>query len=160
MPLWLFWFLLGAGLIAIEALIAFTFYAGAVALGAFPAAIVAALGASLEVQVAVFAVGAAVSLLFIRPLAKRHLLTPAPIRTGIDTLIGAHATVVLAVDDDVGQVKIRGGDVWSARAADVGGRFSEGADVVVRSVKGVAVLVAEPEVEADAPAAAADATEG
>lgn len=46
MPDWLIWFLIGVGLIAFEAVAAFTLYAGAVAFGAFPAAIVAAFDAS------------------------------------------------------------------------------------------------------------------
>jgi membrane protein implicated in regulation of membrane protease activity len=81
MPMWLFWFLLGVGLIAFETLVAFTMYAGAIALGAFPAAIVAALDAPLEVQVAVFALGSGLSLVFVRPFAHRHLVTPQKIRT-------------------------------------------------------------------------------
>lgn len=133
------------GLIAFEAVVAFTLYAGAVALGAFPAAIVAALGASLEVQVAVFAVGSAFSLVVLRPIARRQLRTPQAIRTGTDTLIGAHATVIEPVDDDRGVVKIRGGDVWTARALEPGRSFDTGSDVVVREIRGVAALVTDPE---------------
>jgi membrane protein implicated in regulation of membrane protease activity len=150
-PYWLYWFLLGVGLIAFEALVAFTFYAGAIALGAFPAAIVAALGGSVELQVAVFAVGSAFSLLVIRPLAKRHLQTPATIRTGTDALIGAHAVALEPVDADGGQVKIRGGDVWTARSADPGTSFDAGAKLVVKNVRGVAVEVTAVEPDADPP---------
>jgi membrane protein implicated in regulation of membrane protease activity len=146
---WLIWFLIGVGLIAIEAVVAFTLYAGAVSLGAFPAAIVAAVGASLEIQVAVFAAGAAFSLLVLRPVARRQLQTSQSIRTGTDTLIGARATVVETVDDDRGLVKIRGGDVWTARSLEPGRSYAEGAEVVVREIKGVAALVADsPEPEA------------
>lgn len=141
MPLWLFWFLLGMALVAFEALIAFTFYAGAIALGAFPAAAVALAGGSLELQVAVFAVGAAVSILFIRPVARRHLDAPPAIRTGTDALLGSPAVVIRAVDADGGQVRIRGGDVWTARAADPATALPVGAEVIVREIRGVAVLV-------------------
>lgn len=143
MSLWLFWFLLGVLLIAVEAVVAFTLYAGAVALGAFPAAIIAAFGASVEVQVAVFAIGAAFSLVVLRPIARRQLQTQGA-RTGTDALIGARATVIERVDDDHGVVKIRGGDVWSARALDPEQSFDEGAQVLVRKIRGVFVLVAEP----------------
>jgi membrane protein implicated in regulation of membrane protease activity len=142
--MWLFWFLLGVFLIAVEVTVAFTLYAGAVALGAFPAAIVAAVGGSLELQVAVFAVGAALSLLLIRPLARKHLVTPPAIRTGSDALVGALATVVDPVDDDSGQVKIRGGDLWSARASKSGERFEKGAEVSVHAVRGVTVVIGAP----------------
>ena len=143
MSLWLFWFLLGVLLIAVEAVVAFTLYAGAVALGAFPAAIIAAFGASVEVQVAVFAIGAAFSLVVLRPIARRQLQTQGA-RTGTDALIGARATVIERVDDDHGVVKIRGGDVWSARTLDPEQSFDEGAQVLVRKIRGVFVLVAEP----------------
>lgn len=157
MPLWLVWFLIGMGLIAIEALVAFTFYAGAVALGAFPAALVAALGASVEVQVAVFSVGAAFSLVVIRPLARRHLITPAAIKTGVDQLPGSRAIVREPVDADGGQVKVVGGDVWSARTADPAARFEAGAEVVIVAIRGVSAVVAS---EADAAAMAAGAAAG
>jgi membrane protein implicated in regulation of membrane protease activity len=143
LSMWLFWFVLGVALIAVETLVAFTLYAGAVALGAFPAAIVAALGASVEVQVAVFAAGAAFSLVVLRPIARRQLQTQGA-RTGTDALISARATVLERVDGDHGVVRIRGGDVWSARPMSPEQTFDEGAQVVVREIKGVFVLVSDP----------------
>lgn len=141
--MWLFWFLLGVLLMAIEVTVAFTLYAGAVSLGAFAATIVAVFDGSLELQVAVFSVGAALSLLLIRPVARRHLVTPQRIRTGADALIGALATVTEAVDDDAGQVKVRGGDVWSARSEAPGERFEQGDEVSVREVRGATLLIGE-----------------
>lgn len=143
MPDWLYWFLLGVLLLAAEAAIAFTFYAGAVSFGAFPAALVAALGAALEVQVAVFAIGAAFSLIVLRPIARRHLEGSQLIRTGSDALIGARATVVRAVDEDGGTVKIKGGDVWTARSLAPRQRFEAGTEVVVHEIRGAAVLVSD-----------------
>jgi len=153
MPDWLYWFLLGVLLLAVEAVIAFTLYAGAVSLGAFPAAIVAALGASLEVQVAVFAIGAAFSLIVLRPIARRQLQRPQSIRTGTDALIGARATVVRTVDEDGGTVKIKGGDVWTARSLTPGKSFQAGAEVVVHEIRGVAALVTDPDSGQERPAA-------
>lgn len=143
MPDWLYWFLLGVMLLGTEALIAFTFYAGAVAFGAFPAAIVAAVGAPLEVQVAVFAVGAAFSVIVLRPVARQHLERPQSIRTGSDALIGARATVVRGVDEDGGTVKIKGGDVWTARSLTPTQSFEAGTEVVVHEIRGAAVLVSD-----------------
>ena len=141
MPEWLIWFLIGAGLIAFEAIVAFTLYAGALSLGAFPASIAAAAGASLELQVAIFAAGAAFSLVVIRPIARRHLNVPASIRTGTDSLLGEEATVTETVDADGGQVKVRGGSVWSARALEPGESYPVGERVSVQRVSGVALLV-------------------
>jgi len=141
MTMWLFWFLLGIGLIAFEAVVAFTLYAGTVGVAAFPAAIAAALGASVEVQVAIFAVGAALSILLLRPVAKAHLITPPTIRTNANALLGTIAIVTRPVDDDGGEVKIKGGEVWSARTAESGKSYAEGTEVTVREVRGVTVIV-------------------
>jgi len=142
MPEWLIWFLIGAVLIAFEAIVAFTLYAGALSLGAFPASIAAAAGASIELQVAIFAAGAAFSLVVIRPIARRHLEVPAAIRTGTDTLLGQEATVTEPVDGDGGQVRVRGGSVWSARAQNADESFEAGTRVAIRQVSGVTLLVA------------------
>lgn len=150
MPDWLIWFLIGVALLATEALVAFTLYAGAVSLGAFPASLVAALGGSPELQVAVFAGGAAFSLLVLRPIARRQLDTTGT-RTGTDNLIGAHAVVTETVTDDGGLVKIRGGEVWTARSLDSRRSFATGEEVVVREIRGVAAFVtaSEPDGESD-----------
>ena len=145
--MWLFWFLLGVGLMAVEVTVAFTLYAGAVSLGAFAATIVAIFDGSLELQVAGFSVGAALSLLLIRPVARRHLVTPQRIRTGPDALIGALATVTEAVDDDSGQVKVRGGDVWSARSSAHGERYERGAEVSVRAVRGATLVIGDADAD-------------
>jgi membrane protein implicated in regulation of membrane protease activity len=139
--MWLFWFLLGISLVAVEVLVAFTLYAGTVGLAAFPAAIAAALGAPVELQVAIFAVGAALSVLLVRPVAKAHLVTPPSIRTNTDALIGVFATVTQVVDDDSGEVKVRGGEVWSARSGGPGESYPKGTEVSIKQVKGVTVVV-------------------
>src|SRR5436309_2383449 len=77
------------------------------------AAVVAAAGVVVEIQVAVFLVCTVASLAFIRPIAKRHLRTPARLRTGTAALVGTQALVLERVDRDCGQVKI-GGEVWTA----------------------------------------------
>ncbi len=70
---WLVWFLIGMGLLIVEVAIAFTFYAAPIALGAFGAAIVAALGGGIELQLVAFIIGSLLSLAFLRPL-----VAPAP----------------------------------------------------------------------------------
>lgn len=152
MPEWLIWFLIGAGLIAIEAMVAFTLYAGALSLGAFSATVAAGAGASVEVQVATFAAGAAFSLVVLRPIARRHLNAPEATRTGTDTLVGRDAVVVEPVDAGGGQVRVPSGGIWSARAAEPDQSFAASERVTVRGVSGVALLVARPEGDPDGPA--------
>ena len=102
----------------------------------------AAIGLPVEVQVAVFAVASAASLALVRPVAKRHMRTPARLRSGTAALVGTRATVLERVDGERGQVKI-GGEVWTARAYDEDDVFEPGARVDVMKIEGATALVAE-----------------
>jgi membrane protein implicated in regulation of membrane protease activity len=82
------------------------------------------------------------SLAVLRPIARRHLRTPAQIRTGTAALVGSRAVVLDRVDGDGGQVKI-GGEVWSARSFDEDHVFEEGARVEVLQIKGATALVSD-----------------
>src|SRR5687767_8983489 len=114
MPDWAIWFIVGAALMAGELLVTAAVL-GPIGLAAFGAGIVAALGASSEVQIAAFIVFTLLSLVFARPIAKRHLVPQPPeFRTNAPALIGEEALVMQQVDRDSGQVKV-GGEVWSAR---------------------------------------------
>lgn len=114
---WLFWFLLGMALLGTELLVAFTLYAGSVAFAALVASLVAALGASLEVQILAFIIGSGLTLVFVRPIARRHLIVEDKVKVGHETLVGKQAMVLQDVSVDGGRVKIEG-DVWSARTED------------------------------------------
>jgi membrane protein implicated in regulation of membrane protease activity len=105
-----------------------------------PAALVAAVGGSLTLQLIVFIIGAIASLAFIRPVARRHLHTPPKIRTGTAALIGARATVLQRVDAGGGRVKI-GGEEWTARSYDEDDVYEEGARVEVLKIEGATALV-------------------
>jgi membrane protein implicated in regulation of membrane protease activity len=118
------------------------FFLGLLALGAAVAAIAAAVGLSVELQVALFAVTSVASLAFIRPIALRHLKTPARLKSGTAALVGTRAIVLERVDADRGQVKI-GGEVWTARAYDEDDVFEPGARVDVMKIDGATALVAE-----------------
>ena len=93
MPDWAIWFIVGAALMAGELLVTAAVL-GPIGLAAFGAGIVAALGASGEVQIAAFIVFTLLSLVFARPIAKRHLLAqPAEFRTNAPALVGEEALV-------------------------------------------------------------------
>jgi membrane protein implicated in regulation of membrane protease activity len=110
------------------------FLLGPIGLAAIGAAVVAALGGSIELQIAAFIVLSLLSIFILRPIARRHLKTP-PIdkRTGAGALIGRDALVLERVDRDRGQVKI-GGDHWSARSTNPTDVFEPGDRVLVDSV--------------------------
>ena len=141
MPDWVFW-LIGAGLLAAGEVATLGFFLGAVALAALPAAAAAAAGAGPAVQLAVFIVASIASLAVIRPVARRHLRTPAAIRTGTAALVGARAVVLDRVHADGGRVKI-GGEEWTARPYDDDSVFEEGARVEVMKIQGATALVSD-----------------
>jgi membrane protein implicated in regulation of membrane protease activity len=141
MPDWVIWAVAAAALAGGEVL-SLGFFLGLLALGAAVAALAAAVGVSVELQVALFAVTAVASLAFIRPIALRHMKTPARLRSGTAALVGARAIVLERVDADRGQVKI-GGEVWTARAYDEDDVFEPGARVDVMKIDGATALVAE-----------------
>jgi membrane protein implicated in regulation of membrane protease activity len=141
MPDWLIW-AIAAGVLATGEILTVSLFLGPIAIAAAIAALVAATGVAAEVQVAVFLVATAASLAFIRPIAKRHLRTPARLRTGTAALVGTQALVLERVDRDRGQVKI-GGEVWTARSYDEDEVFEPGARVDVMKIDGATALVAE-----------------
>ena len=142
MPDWVFWLVFAAVLAAGE-VATLGFFLGAVAVAALPAALVAALGGGLALQLLVFIIGSVASLAFIRPVARRHLHTPPSISTGTAALIGARATVLQRVDaGGGGRVKI-GGEEWTARPYDEDDVYEEGARVEVLKIEGATALVSD-----------------
>jgi membrane protein implicated in regulation of membrane protease activity len=141
MPEWVAWTIVAAAL-AVGEMLTVSFFLGPVALAAAIAAVVAAIGAGVEVQFAVFVFCSAASILFLRPIALRHMHTPASLRSGTAALVGQRAIVLERVDGDGGQVKI-GGEVWTARSYDESDVFEPGARVDVMKIDGATALVAE-----------------
>ena len=141
MPEWVAWTIVAAAL-AVGEIFTLGFFLGPVALAAAIAAVVAGLGASVELQFAVFVVLSAASVLVLRPIALRHMKTPGALRTGTAALVGQRALVLQRVDADSGQVKI-GGEVWTARPYDENDVFEPGMRVDVMKIDGATALVAE-----------------
>ena len=84
-------------------------------IGAFFAAIVAALGGGIYLQLVAFAVFTLISLFWVRPFAKRYLHKGEDTRvSNADALMGRQGRVVEAVKaDGFGRVQIDG-DIWKA----------------------------------------------
>jgi membrane protein implicated in regulation of membrane protease activity len=136
------WWLIAAGVLAVGEIATLGFFLGLIAVAATLAAVVALIGAGLAIQWVVFIAASLGSVLVLRPIARRHLRTPARLRTGTAALVGGPATVLQRVDRDGGQVKI-GGEVWSARSYDDDDSFEPGARVEVMKIDGATALVAE-----------------
>jgi membrane protein implicated in regulation of membrane protease activity len=140
-PAWVVW-LVVAALLGVGEALTLTFFLGPLAVGAVLAALVAALGGGVVVQVLVFLAVALASLAVLRPVARRHLRSPAALRTGTAALPGSSAVVLERVDDLGGRVKI-GGEVWTARAFFEGQVYEPGARVEVAKIEGATALVIE-----------------
>jgi membrane protein implicated in regulation of membrane protease activity len=118
------------------------FFLGPVALAGLGAGIVALAGVGVLGQFLVFICGSIASVLFLRPIAKRHLHMPAALRTGTAALEGTKAVVVRRVDANGGRVRI-GGEEWSARAYMEDQVLEPGTRVEVVKIEGATALVYE-----------------
>jgi membrane protein implicated in regulation of membrane protease activity len=141
MASWVLW-LIAAAVLAAGEVATLGFFLGPIALAAAAAAAVAAAGAGEELQFIVFIAGSLASLLIVRPIARRHIRTPARIRTGTAALIGARAIVLDRVDGAGGRVKL-GGEEWTARAFDEDCVFEPGTRVEVMKIEGATALVSD-----------------
>ena len=138
---WVLW-VIAAGVLAAGEVLTMGFFLGPVAIAAAIAAIVAVAGGGLVPQFIVFILCSIASIAFLRPIARRHLHTPAQIRTGTAALVGSRAVVLERVDANTGSVKI-GGEVWTARSYDEVSVFEPGDRVDVLKIDGATALVHE-----------------
>jgi membrane protein implicated in regulation of membrane protease activity len=138
---WVAW-MIAAVALAVGEILTVDFFLGPIAIAATVAAIVAVVGAGLTAQLLAFVVTAVASLVFLRPIARRHLHSAPRIRTGTAALVGARAVALERVDVHTGSVKI-GGEVWSARTYDEDDVIEPGARVEVMKIQGATALVAK-----------------
>ncbi|MBZ6202403.1 NfeD family protein [Streptomyces olivaceus] len=136
---WLIWLIVSAVLIVAEI---FTLTAALGMLGA--AALItsgsAAAGLSPPFQFVVFTAVSTVTLLFVRPVALRHVLQPPTARFGVDALVGKAAYVVSDVTGREGRVRIDG-EEWTARAYGETLVIPRGSTVDVMEISGSTAFV-------------------
>ena len=142
MPAWLIWAIAAVLLSVGEIFTPGLFFLGPVALAAVAAAVVALVGVGVAAQLVAFIAGSIATVLFLRPIARRHLHMPAAIRTGTAALEGRKALVLQRVDNNGGRVRI-GGEEWSARAYMEGQILEPGTRVEVVKIEGATALVYE-----------------
>jgi len=138
---WVVW-MVAAGALAVGEIFTLSFFLGPIAVAAVLAAVTALVGAGLAAQLVVFTVASVAALALLRPIARRHLRTPAQLRTGAAALVGQSATVLERVDSHGGAVKLAG-EVWTARAFDEDRAFEPGERVEVMQIEGATALVHE-----------------
>jgi membrane protein implicated in regulation of membrane protease activity len=132
------WLAASGALLVVEILTVDLLFAS-LAFSALLAAGANALGFNVVVQGIVFGVGAAGSLMFLRPIALRHLKKkPADYATNIEALIGAPALTLSAINENSGLVKLSG-ETWSARSNT--GEIEVGLQVEVVAIEGATAVV-------------------
>jgi len=109
-------------------------------LGAVVAAIASNMGASMWVQIILFAAVSVVVMLLVRPFAMK-VMNKEKAKTNIDEMIGELAVVIETIDNqkEQGLVKFRGME-WMARSID-SSIIEKEQVVVVDSVSGVKLMV-------------------
>ena len=138
---WVVW-IVAAVALAVGEMLTTSFFLGPFAGGAVVAALAALAGGGWVVSTLVFLAVSIALLLFVRPVAKRHLRQPPALRTGIAALIGRQAVVLerIANDEGVGVARIDG-EVWTARAFDDDRVIEPGERVIVIEIRGATALV-------------------
>ncbi|MEU8973464.1 NfeD family protein [Streptomyces monashensis] len=134
------WWLVGAAALGIPLVVTAMPEFGMLAVGAVAAAITAALGLGIVVQVLAFVIVSVALIAVVRPIAARHTRQSPRLATGIDALRGKQAVVLERVDGAGGRIKLAG-EVWSARALDTDRAYEVGQEVDVVEIEGATAIV-------------------
>ena len=143
MDAWAIWILL-AVVLAVGEIMTLGFFLAPFAVGALLGAVADLAGAGVIVSLVVFLLSSMLLFGFVRPIARRHLRTPAQLRTGTAALVGQTAIVTerIANDEGHGAVKLEG-ELWTARAYDGDEVIEAGCRVHVIEIRGATALVSE-----------------
>lgn len=139
---WIVWLVVACGFGVGEVLSGSAFFLAPFAIGAALAA--AAASAFGEAAAgAVFLAASVLTLLAVRPLVTRRLLSGPALRTGGAALVGKQAMVIERISnhEGVGRVRIDG-ELWTARSLDEHA-IEPGTRVEVVDIKGATALVME-----------------
>ena len=140
---WAIWILL-AVVLAVGEIMTLGFFLAPFAAGALLGAVADLAGAGLIVSLIVFLLSSMLLFGFVRPIARRHMRTPAQLRTGTAALVGQTAIVTERIvnDEGSGAVKLEG-ELWTARAYDGDEVIEAGSRVHVIEIRGATALVSE-----------------
>ncbi len=137
----MFWVLL-AVIFAVGEVMSLSLFLAPFAIGALFGAAAELAGAGAAVASVVFLVSSGLLFGFVRPIARRHMRTPAQLRTGTAALVGKTALVTERVDANAGAVKLEG-EVWTARPYLPDEVIESGSRVHVVEIQGATALVSE-----------------
>jgi membrane protein implicated in regulation of membrane protease activity len=140
---WLAWLVL-AVVLGIFEVTSLNLVFAMLSVGALAAAVTGLVTGSALLEVVVALVVSVAMLAVVRPVALRHLRTPASLRTGVAALVGTQGLVLEPVDANGGRVKIKG-EVWSARSLNPAARYEVGSSVEIMEIDGATAVVYESE---------------
>lgn len=135
--MWQIWLII-SGIFFVMEIITVGFLVFWFALGALITALVSVFTDNLIIQTAVFVISSTLLLFLTKPFVKK-LSRKDKVQTNAYSIIGKKGIVTREIDSKkgIGQVKI-GSEVWTARSTTA---ISEGAEVVVKEIDGVKVVV-------------------
>ena len=137
---WIVW-LIVAAVLGVAELVTLTLAFGLIAVAAVVAAVVGVFHLDLAAQLAAFVVAAGAGLVFVRPIAIRHIKQPPALRTGTAALVGRSAIVLEEITEHNGRVR-NDGEEWSSRPyLDESLVIPVGTKVDVMQIKGATALV-------------------
>jgi membrane protein implicated in regulation of membrane protease activity len=143
MDAWMLWILL-AVILAVGEMMSVSFFLAPFAVGALLGGLADLAGASAVVAFLVFLMSSGLLFGVVRPIARRHLRTPAQLRTGTAALIGRTAVVTELIDNVAGSGSVKlDGELWTARAYEEDEVIAAGRRVHVVEIKGATALVSE-----------------
>jgi len=139
MAVWV-WLLLAGALAIIETMTANLLFAS-LAISAAAAMVTALAGGGFLAQGIAFAVSSLITLAILRPIALKEIDRRTPhTATNAEALLGASAKARTAVDEDSGEIDLRG-EVWSARSHN--GAIAAGERVTVSAIDGAIAIVSK-----------------
>ena len=136
------WIVVGIALFALEAG-TLTFVALYFGVAAFVAALAAALGAGVPLQIILFAIVSVVALVSTRGIVKRTMQKTPLVRSNVSSLVGQRGVVTVPITAEAGRGQIRvGTEYWTARPyMHDSGDIDVGVPVEVLAIEGNSALV-------------------
>lgn len=115
------------------------------AIGALGAGLASLVTDSLVIQIIVFVVVSVATLIFTRPLVKKHF-NNSRVATNANRYIGESGMVIEDINTltATGRVEVKGQE-WAAKTADPEGKLAKGTTIVVKGIEGVNFIVEEKE---------------
>lgn len=140
LPLWAIWLIL-CGIFLLIEIFNISFLLIWPGIGSFFAFIASILGASIEIQIAVFAITTTIMIIFMKPLVKKFFKNKDDTKMNNNAMIGKKGIVVKEINplEETGQVKVAG-ELWSAITLD-NNKIEINEIVKVTKVEGVKLVV-------------------